>query len=115
LRDNIPIISGSVDGTRHDTEEDVMSNPRDFQVVADIKKQYGHVIDLEKSPMSIIEIIQNYRYRVPVFFLVDEVAAPDGTGCGPHDRNPQDPGVVAALNLLVELRREVQALRAKIK
>jgi hypothetical protein len=84
------------------------------QAVAEIKKKYGHVIDLEKSPLAIIEIIKNYRYAVPVFFLVDEVV-PEGTGSGPQDSNPQDPGIVAMLNLLGELRREVQGLRAKIK
>lgn len=51
-----------------------MTNPRDTNVVAEIKKRYGHVIDLDKSPMVIIEIIHNFR------FLLDEVAGPDGTG-----------------------------------
>jgi hypothetical protein len=51
-----------------------MTNPRDENVVAEIKKRYGNVIDLDNSPMAIIEIIHNFR------FLLDEVAGPDGTG-----------------------------------
>lgn len=87
-----------------------MSNPRDLTIVAEIKKRYGSVIDLDKSPMAIIQIIQNYRH------LIDELAGPDGTGGGP----PSAPdggqiGVSAVLNLLLELRREVQALSNRIK
>ena len=86
-----------------------MTNPRDMNVVAEIKKRYGHVIDLDKSPMAIIEIIHNYRY------LLDEVAGPDGTGGGPPGRSPEEVGTAALLNLILEVRREVQALHAKIK
>jgi hypothetical protein len=86
-----------------------MANPRDSNVVAEIKKRYGHVIDLDKSPMTIIEIIHNFRY------LLDEVAGPDGTGGGPPGSNPADVGNAAVLNLLLELKREVQALNARIK
>jgi hypothetical protein len=87
-----------------------MSNPRDLTIVAEIKKRYGSVIDLDKSPMAVIQIIQNYRH------LIDELAGPDGTGGGP----PSAPdggqiGVSAVLNLLLELRREVQALSNRIK
>ena len=87
-----------------------MTNPRDMNVVAEIKKRYGHVIDLDKSPTAIIEIIHNFRY------LLDEVAGPDGTGGGPPGRaSPTEVGTATVLNLLLELRREVQALNAKIK
>lgn len=85
------------------------TNPRDMNVVAEIKKRYGAVIDLDKSPMAIIEIIHNYR------FLLDEVAGPDGTGGGPPGRSPDEVGIAAVLNLVLELRRDVQALNAKIK
>jgi hypothetical protein len=85
------------------------TNPRDMNVVAEIKKRYGNVIDLDKSPMAIIEIIHNYR------FLLDEVAGPDGTGGGPPTRNPDEVGMAAVMNLILELRRDVQALSAKIK
>ena len=85
-----------------------MNNPRETNVVAEIKKRYGHVIDLEKSPMAIIEIIHNFRY------LLDEVGgAPPDTDGGPP--GPEEVGTAAVLNLLLELRREVQALNAKIK
>lgn len=88
----------------------MMRNPRDLNIVAEIKKRHGSVIDLDKSPMVIIQIIQNYRY------LLDEVAGPDGTGGGP----PSAPdggqiGISAVLNLLLELRRDVQALKDRIK
>lgn len=86
-----------------------MTNPRDVKVVAEIKKRYGNVIDLDKSPMAIIEIIHNFRY------LIDEVAGPDGTGGGPPGSIRQDIGTETVLNLLLELRREVQALSTKIK
>jgi hypothetical protein len=98
-----------------------MTNPRDANVVAEIKKRYGNVIDLNKSPMSIIEIIHNFRY------LLDEVAGPDGTAGGPAGPAPptapsatwtglnvEEVGTATVLNLLLELRREVQALNAKI-
>lgn len=86
-----------------------MTNPRDIKVVAEIKKRYGNVIDLDKSPMAIIEIIHNFRY------LIDEVAGPDGTGGGPPGSNPREVGTATVLNLLLELRREVQALSARVK
>jgi hypothetical protein len=86
-----------------------MTNPTDMNVVAEIKKRYGHVIDLDKTPMTIIEIIHNFR------FLLDEVAGPDGTGGGPPKRSPEEVGTATMLNLLLELRRDVQALSAKIK
>jgi hypothetical protein len=89
-----------------------MTNPKDMNVVAEIKKRYGSVIDLNKSPMVIIEIIHNFRY------LLDEVAGPDGTGGGPPGppgSNPAEIGTAAVLNLLLELKREVHAINAKIK
>lgn len=86
-----------------------MTNPRDLNVVTEIKKRYGHVIDLDKSPMAIIEIIHNYRY------LLDEVAGPDGTGGGPPGSSPSEVGTATLLNLVLELKREVAALHAKIK
>lgn len=86
-----------------------MTNPRDTNIVAEIKKRYGPIIDLDKSPMAIIEIIHNFR------FLLDEVAGPDGTGGGPPGRTPEEVGTATVVNLLLELRREVQALNAKIK
>lgn len=84
-----------------------MTNSKDLNVIADIRKRHGNVIDLEKSPMTIIEIIHNYRH------LLDEVAGPDGTGGGPPSREAQV-GTAAVLNLLLELKREVRALHDKI-
>jgi len=88
-----------------------MSNPKDLNIVEEIKRRHGSVIDLEKSPMVIIEIIHNFRY------LLDEVAGPDGTGGGPP--GPAGPGRVevgtaAVLNLLLELKREVQTINEKL-
>ena len=97
-----------------------MTNPRDMNVVAEVKKRYGHVIDLDKSPVAIIEIIHNYRY------LIDEVAGPDGTGGAPGGPSPspsppspappspEEAGSALLLNLLLELKREVAAIHAKI-
>ena len=94
-----------------------MSSQKEMNVVAEIKRRYGHVIDLDKSPMAIIEIIYNYR------FLLDEVAGPDGTGGGPAGSvrvssvsgtvNEGDTTLV--VNLLLELRRDVQALSGRMK
>jgi hypothetical protein len=86
-----------------------MTNPRDMNVVAEIKKRHGSVIDLDKSPMVIIEIIHNFRY------LLDEVAGPDGTGGGPPGPSVADVGTATVLNLLLELKRDINALHAKIK
>lgn len=89
-----------------------MTNPRDMNVVAEIKKRYGHVIDLDKSPTAIVEIIHNFRH------LLDEADGPDGSGGGPPGppgKRPEEVGTAAVLNLLLELKREVQALKAKIK
>ena len=89
----------------------MMPNSRDLNVVAEIKKRYGHVIDLDKSPMAIIEIIHNFRH------LLDEVAGPDGTGGGPPTRLEAhgEVGTAAVLNLLLELKRDVKAIHDKIK
>jgi hypothetical protein len=72
------------------------------------QERYGYVIDLDKSPTAIIEIIHNFRY------LIDEVASPDEGGGHPN-RKPDEVGTATLLNLILELRREVQALHAKIK
>ena len=85
-----------------------MTNPRDMDVVTEIKKRYGNVIDLDKSPMAIIEIIHNFRY------LIDERLDP-GQGGGPPGPSAAEVGTAALLNLMLELKREVQALHAKIK
>lgn len=84
-----------------------MPSPKETKVVAEIRKRYGHVIDLDKSPMAIIEIIHNYR------FLLDEVAGPDGTGGGPP--GAPDGGTTLVVNLLLEMKRELQALSARVK
>lgn len=92
-----------------------MAHPRDMNVVTAIKAKHGRVIDLEKSPMVIIEIIHNYRH------LIDEGGEPDGSAGGPPGPPPPPPaergdvGTEAVLSLLLELRREVQALNAKIR
>jgi hypothetical protein len=87
-----------------------ISNPREKNVVAEIKKRYGNVIDLEKSPMTIIEIIYNFRY------LLDELAGPDGTGGGPPKRlDAEEVGTATVLNLLLELRREVKTLSSTLE
>jgi hypothetical protein len=100
-----------VKNRRSELEEARQMNPKDLNIVAEIKRRHGSVIDLEKSPMAIIEIIHNFRY------LLDEVAGPDGTGGGPPGPAKQDPvavGTATVLNLLLELRREVQAINEKL-
>jgi hypothetical protein len=86
-----------------------MTNPKDTNVVTEIKKRYGHVIDLDKSPNAIIEIIQNYRH------LLDVADGPDGSAGGPPGHRVEEVGTQAVLNLILELKREVQELKAKIK
>lgn len=85
-----------------------MNNQKDLNIVAEIKKRYGGVIDLEKSPTVIIEIIHNFRY------LLDEVAGPDGTGGGPPGSRPAEVGTAAVLNLLLELKRDVDNIKATL-
>ncbi|HEX3525645.1 MAG TPA: hypothetical protein VH988_01135 [Thermoanaerobaculia bacterium] len=84
-----------------------MSNPKDLNIVAEIKRRHGSVIDLDKSPMVIIEIIHNFRY------LLDEVAGPGGTGGAPGS-GAVEVGTAAVLNLLLELKREVQTINEKL-
>jgi hypothetical protein len=84
-----------------------MSNPKDLSIVAEIKRRHGSVIDLEKSPMVIIEILHNFRY------LLDAVAGPDGSGGAPG-AGAVEVGTAAVLNLLLELKREVQAINEKL-
>lgn len=87
-----------------------MINSGDLSLITEIKKRYGNVIDLEKSPMAIIEIIHNFRH------LIDEVAGPDGTGgAGPGPKSPADVGLATVLSILLELKRDVQAINEKIK
>lgn len=86
-----------------------MTNPKDLNIVAEVKKRHGSVIDLEKSPMTLIEIIHNYRY------LLDEVAGPDGTGGGPPGRrDPGEVGTAAVLNLLLELKRDIESIKKRL-
>ena len=85
-----------------------MNNPKNLNIVTEIKKRYGNVIDLEKSPMVMIEIIHNFRY------LLDEVAGPDGTGGGPPGSRPAEVGTAAVLNLLLELKRDVDSIKTSL-
>ena len=103
-----PVAASRV-AARPKKQEAPVANARDLSVVAEIKKRYGSVIDLDKSPMTVIEIIHNFRY------LLDEVAGPDGTGGGPPGATRGEVGQAAVLNVLLELQREVRALSAKVK
>lgn len=85
-----------------------MDNLKDLNVVAAIKNRYGSVIDLDRSPMAIIEIIHNFRY------LLDEAAGPDGTAGAPGTGRAADVGTAAVLNLLLELKRETRDIRAMV-
>jgi hypothetical protein len=87
-----------------------MNNPQDMNLVTEVKKRYGNVIDLDKNPKAIIEIIHNFRH------LIDEVSRLDpGQGGGGPNKIADEVGTAAILNLLLDLKREVQALQAKIK
>ena len=86
-----------------------MTNPGEMNVVAEIKKRYGNVIDLDKSPNVILEIIHNFRY------MLDENARLDPGNGGGGPTRPEDVGSATLLNLVLELKREVAALHAKIK
>jgi hypothetical protein len=105
-----------------------MTNQRDMNVVAEVKKRYGHVIDLDKSPNAIIEIIHNFRHLLDENARLDpgQGGGPGGPGArldpgqgggpgGPGVARVEEVGTAAVLNLLLELKREVQALHAKIK
>jgi hypothetical protein len=84
-----------------------MAREKDLNIVAEIKKRHGSVIDLDKSPTVIIEIIHNFRY------LLDEVAGPCGTGGGPPGSlGPGEVGTAAVLNLLLEVKRDVESIKA---
>ena len=87
-----------------------MAIEKDLNIVAEIKKRHGSVIDLDKSPTVIIEIIHNFRY------LLDELAGPDGSAGAPGAGlrlEPGEVGTAAVLNLLLELKRDVEYIKAR--
>jgi len=86
-----------------------MSAEKDLNIVAEIKKRHGSVIDLDKSPTVIIEIIQNFR------FLLDERADPGQGGGGPTRPEPGEVGTAAVLNLLLELKRDVEDIKVRLR
>lgn len=86
-----------------------MPKDKDANIVAEIRKRYGNVIDLQQSPMTIIEIIHNFRY------LLDEVAGPDGTGGGPPGNlTAEGVGTATVLNLLLDLKRDVDTVKSRL-
>jgi hypothetical protein len=108
-----------------------MRTSGNLEIATQIRRRYGDVIDLNKSPMLIVEIIQNYRH------LLDLVAGPDGTGGAPGGSptppappppspdgggaggapgspKTQDLGTATVLNLLLEMKRELVELRADV-
>lgn len=108
----VDTADGSRSGNRPETTKGnhMMANQKDLNIVAEIKRRHGSVIDLDKSPMTIIEIIHNFRY------LLDEVAGPDGTGGGPPGRrDPGEVGTAAVLNLLLELKRDIDNIKTRIR
>lgn len=56
------------------TEKAQEKREAELRIAAEIKKKFGAQIDLNKTPLVIIEIIRNFRH----LFNDDEVA--DGTG-----------------------------------
>ncbi len=85
-----------------------MSSPNETNIIAEIKKRYGSVIDLDRSPTTVIEIIHNFRH------LLDELAGPDGTAGGPPGKAQAEVGSAAVVNLLLELKRDVQGLTDRV-
>ena len=97
---------------------------RDRQIVKEIEKKYGKVIDLERSPLVLAEIIREFGRQF------DE---DDGTGgvspgvkdssiavAGPPDPpeppDPPDPGDLEAVvtRLLLTMQKDIKALNRKI-
>lgn len=91
----------------------MVQNVRDTAVVAEIKKRFGTVIDLNKSPTAIIEILRQFG---PDFNVA---AGPGGSAGAPGSPPPPgkapDVGIAAVLNLVLELKRDIRALNARIK
>jgi hypothetical protein len=85
-----------------------MSSPNDATIIAEIRERYGSVIDLDRSPTAVIEIIHNFRH------LLDELAGPDGTAGGPPGKAQAEVGSAAVVNLLLELKRDVQGLADRV-
>jgi len=85
-----------------------MTSLNESNIIAEIKKRHGAVIDLDQSPTTVIEIIQNFRH------LLDEAAGPDGTAGGPPGSVQAQVGSVAVVNLLMELKRDVQSLTDRV-
>lgn len=85
-----------------------MTSPDQANIIAEIKKRHGAVIDLERSPATVIEIIYNFRH------LLDELAGPDGTAGGPPGKAQAEVGSAAVVNLLMELKRDVRSLTDRV-
>lgn len=91
----------------------MVKSARDTAVVTEIKKRFGPVIDLNKSPTAIIEILSQFG---PDFNVA---AGPGGSAGAPAAPPPPgkapEVGIAAVLNLLLELKRDVRELHARIR
>jgi len=78
------------------------------RIVRDIKKQYGAVIDLDRSPLVVIEIIRRFAFEVASG--LDGGAPPGGAPPGP----PPGPSVMGGTVTLDEVMREVLKLSRQV-
>lgn len=100
---------------------------RDRRIVKEIEKKYGKVIDLERSPMVLAEIIREFGHQ----FDEDDgtggvspgvkdssiaVAGPPDPPEPPSPPDPPDPGDLEAVvtRVLLTMQKDIKALNRKI-
>jgi hypothetical protein len=100
---------------------------RDRRIVKEIEKKYGKVIDLERSPLVLAEIIREFGRQ----FDEDDgtggvspgvkdssiaVAGPPDPPEPPEPPDPPDPGDLEAVvtRLLLTMQKDIKALNRKI-
>lgn len=114
-----------------------MANPR---LIAEIKKRHGSVIDLNRNPNLILEIIRDFH---PILVRGNDDGGGGAPGTPPPPRGPDSPspsppggggapgnppspppprgpddreiGMATIMNLLLELKRDVGALKTTVE
>jgi hypothetical protein len=102
-------------------------NPAHARIAKEIAKKYGSVIDLNKSPSVIIEIIRNYRFIFGGLDDPGDVTVSGGTGGGtssiavagtspPQIFDPEQVELFRSLtNSILALHRDVKAIAKDVK
>jgi hypothetical protein len=86
---------------------------RELEIVNEIAKRYGHVIDLEKQPFVMVEILRNFGRE----FDNGQGGGPPGTppstiaGTGPGEEIE----LVDVMRVVLNVQREVLGIKAQLE